>query len=405
MLVSFEELGLTPALLTGVRELGYETPTPIQEEAMPYALAGRDVVGCAQTGTGKTAAFVLPALQRTPADGVLRTLVVAPTRELAQQTEVFATAMSSHTGHKILAAVGGVPLDPQIKSLRAGVDLLVATPGRLLDLMKRGDAKLDRIEILVLDEADRMLDMGFWPDVRRILAALPAKRQTMLFSASMAPEVLRVVHSALDEPVRVEVSPPNVPIDLIHQALYPVDASQKVDLMVALMEAHGDFDSTLVFCRTKQRSDAVALGLQRAGIPTMTIHSDRTQEQRTKALERFRAGKVRVLVATDVVSRGIDVEGISHVVNYDVPNNPEDYVHRIGRTARAGASGTAFTFVDIREFPELDAIEMLIDTEIPVEELKGFPYRERAVPRVGRLAMRKKRRAFGGRVTGRRRRR
>ena len=402
--MSFEELGLNPDILAGVLSLGYETPTPIQEEAMPFALAGRDVVGCAQTGTGKTAAFVLPAMQRTAPEGVLRTLVVAPTRELAQQTEVFATLMGKHTGHKVLAAVGGVGLDPQIKALRAGVDLLVATPGRLLDLVKRGDCKLDRVEILVLDEADRMLDMGFWPDVRRILAALPKKRQTMLFSATMAPEVMRVVQSALNDPVRVEVSPPNVPIDLIHQALYPVDASQKVDLMVALMKAHGDFDSTLVFCRTKSRSDAVARGLERAGVPTVTIHSDRTMEQRMKALEQFRAGKVRVLVATDVVSRGIDIEGISHVVNYDVPGNPEDYVHRIGRTARAGASGSAFTFVDIREFPELDAIEMLIDSEIPVENLEGFPYRERAVPREGRLAARKKRKAFGGRVMGRRRR-
>ena len=402
--MSFAELGLNPDILAGVLALGYETPTPIQEEAMPFALAGRDVVGCAQTGTGKTAAFVLPALQRTPADGVLRTLVVAPTRELAQQTDVFATLIGKSTGHKVLAAVGGVGLDPQIKALRAGVDLLVATPGRLLDLVKRGDCKLDRVEILVLDEADRMLDMGFWPDVRRILAALPKKRQTMLFSATMVPEVMRVVQSALNDPVRVEVSPPNVPIDLIHQALYPVDASQKVDLMVALMKAHGDFDSTLVFCRTKSRSDAVARGLERAGVPTVTIHSDRTMEQRMKALEQFRAGKVRVLVATDVVSRGIDIEGISHVVNYDVPGNPEDYVHRIGRTARAGASGSAFTFVDIREFPELDAIEMLIDNEIPVENLEGFPYRERAVPREGRLAARKKRKAFGGRVMGRRRR-
>jgi ATP-dependent RNA helicase RhlE len=249
-----------------------------------------------------------------------------------------------------------------------------------------------------------MLDMGFWPDVRRIFAALPKKRQTMLFSASMAPEVMRIVQTSLNDPVRVEVSPPSVPIELIHQALYPVDSSQKVDLMVALMKAHGDFDRTLVFCRTKQRADAVARSLDREGIPTLTMHSDRTMEQRMKALERFREGKVRVLVATDVVSRGIDVEGISHVVNYDVPSNPEDYVHRIGRTARAGASGTAYTFVDIREFPELDAIEMLIGTEIPVEELEGFPYRERAVPRKGRLAARKKRKAFGGRVMGRRRR-
>ena len=403
--MNFDSLGLDPKLLAAVAELGFTEPTPIQAEAIPYAVAGRDVVGCAQTGTGKTAAFVLPALQRTPPDHTLRTLVVTPTRELAQQIERFAREAAGKTGHRVASAVGGVAYDAQVKALRGGVDLLVATPGRLLDLMQRKDARLDRIEVLVLDEADRMLDMGFWPDVRRILAALPSKRQTMLFSASMAPEVLRLVQSTLNDPVRVEVAPPSVPIELIHQALYPVDASQKVDLMVALMKAHGDFDRTLVFCRTKQRSDAVARGLERAGIPTLTMHSDRTQEQRTKALERFRSGKVRVLVATDVVSRGIDVEGISHVVNYDVPTNPEDYVHRIGRTARAGASGTAYTFVDIREFPELDAIEMLIDTEIPVEELEGFPYRDRAVPREGRLVARKRRRTFGGRVMGRRRKR
>ncbi len=403
--MSFDGLGLDPALLAAVEDLGFSDPTPIQAEAIPYALQGRDIVGCAQTGTGKTAAFVLPALQLTAPDHTLRTLVVTPTRELAQQIERFAAEVSVATGHRVVSAVGGVSYDTQVKALHAGVDLLVATPGRLLDLMQRKDAKLDRVEILVLDEADRMLDMGFWPDVRRILAALPKARQTMLFSASMAPEVLRLVQGTLNDPVRVEVAPPSVPIELIHQALYPVDASQKVDLMVALMKAHGDFDRTLVFCRTKQRADAVARGLERAGIPTLTMHSDRTQEQRTKALERFRSGKVRVLVATDVVSRGIDVEGISHVVNYDVPTNPEDYVHRIGRTARAGATGTAYTFVDIREFPELDAIEMLIDTEIPVEELEGFDYRDRAVPREGRLVARKRRRTFGGRVMGRRRKR
>jgi ATP-dependent RNA helicase RhlE len=402
--VSFEGLGLEHKILDAVSALGFVEPTPIQAESIPFAVEGRDVVGCAQTGTGKTAAFILPAMQRTPADHVLRTLVVSPTRELAQQIETFAVAVGKTTGHRVSSAVGGVSTEPQMKALKAGVDVLVATPGRLLDLVERGAAKLDKIEILVLDEADRMLDMGFWPDVRRILAKIPKQRQTLLFSATMAPEILRVVQTSLTDPVRVDVAPPATPIEAIHQALYPVDASQKVDLMVALMEAHGDFDRTLVFCRTKQRADSVARALERAGIHTVTIHSDRSQEQRTKALDRFRAGKVRVLVATDVVSRGIDIEGISHVVNYDVPTNPEDYVHRIGRTARAGATGTAFTFVDIREFPELDAIEMLIDAEIPVEALEGFPYRDRAIPRAGRLAARKKRKAFGGRVMGRRRR-
>jgi len=393
----FASLGLSTDLTTAVEALGYTEPTPIQSEAIPLALEGRDVVGCAQTGTGKTAAFTLPALQRIRPAGVLRVLVVSPTRELAQQIEVFATEVSMHTGHTVAAALGGVPLDAQIKALKRGVDMLVATPGRLLDLVNRGAADLSKVEILVLDEADRMLDMGFWPDVRRILAKLPTQRQTLLFSATMAPEVLRVVHKTLNDPVRVDVAPPGTPIEAIHQALYPVDESQKVDLMVALMKAHGDFDRTLVFTRTKQRADAVVRALDREGVPATAMHSDRSQEQRTKALERFRDGRIRVLVATDVMSRGIDVDDISHVVNYDVPSNPEDYVHRIGRTARAGASGTAFTFVSIMEFPDLDGIELLIDSEIPVENLEGFPYRERAVPMPGRLAMRKKRKAFGGR--------
>jgi ATP-dependent RNA helicase RhlE len=400
----FDTLGLTPALAAAVSGLGYVEPTPIQELAIPLVLDGRDVVGCAQTGTGKTAAFVLPALQLVPAEGVLHILVVSPTRELAQQIEVFSTAVAAHTGHKVIAALGGVPLDPQVKALKHGVDMLVATPGRLLDLVNRGAADLSKVEILVLDEADRMLDMGFWPDVRRILALLPTKRQTLLFSATMAPEVLRIVNKNLVDPARIDIAPSGTPIEAIHQALYPVDESQKVELMVALMKAHGDFDRTLVFTRTKWRADAVVSALDRAGVPATAMHSDRSQEQRTKALDRFRDGRLRVLVATDVMSRGIDVDDISHVVNYDVPTNPEDYVHRIGRTARAGASGTAFTFVSIMEFPDLDAIEMLIDAEIPVENLEGFPYRERAVPVPGRLATRKKRKAFGGRRPGRRRR-
>jgi len=400
----FDTLGLTEDLAAAVAGLGYIEPTPIQEQAIPLVLEGRDVVGCAQTGTGKTAAFVLPALQRVPVEGVLRVLVVSPTRELAQQIEVFATAVAAHTGHRVVAALGGVPLDPQIKALKHGVDMLVATPGRLLDLVNRNAADLSTVQILVLDEADRMLDMGFWPDVRRILAQLPAKRQTLLFSATMAPEVLRIVNKNLVDPARVDVAPSGTPIEAIHQALYPVDESQKVDLMVALMKAHGDFDRTLVFTRTKWRADAVVSALERADVKATAMHSDRSQEQRMKALDRFRDGRLRVLVATDVMSRGIDVDDISHVVNYDVPTNPEDYVHRIGRTARAGASGTAFTFVSIMEFPDLDAIEMLIDAEIPVENLEGFPYRERAIPMPGRLAIRKKRKAFGGRRPGRRRR-
>ncbi len=403
--MSFEDLGLTSELVSAAAELGYERPTPIQTEAIPVAVQGRDVVGCAQTGTGKTAAFVLPALQLVPALGRLRVLVVSPTRELAQQIEAFAASVSAHTGHRVASALGGVPIGPQVKALKRGADLLVATPGRLLDLVNRKAADLSRVSILVLDEADRMLDMGFWPDVRRILSHLPAERQTLLFSATMAPEVLRVVAKDLHDPVRIDVAPPATPVEAIEQALYPVDESQKVDLMVALMEAHGDFDRTLVFTRTKQRADAVVRALERVGIHAAVMHSDRSQEQRTKALARFRDGRIRVLVATDVVSRGIDVEGISHVVNYDAPTSPEDYVHRIGRTARAGASGTAFTFVSIMEFPELDAIEMLIDAEIPVAELEGFSYRDRAIPHEGRLASRKRRRAYGGRVTGRRRRR
>ena len=252
----FDSLGLSPELTNAVSALGYTEPTPIQTEPIPLVLEGRDVVGCAQTGTVKTAAFVLPAFQRVPAEGVLRILVVSPTREPAQQIEAFAAAVSSHTGHAVTSALGGVPIEPQVKALNRGVDLLVATPGRLLDLVNRKAADLSKVEILVLDEADRMLDMGFWPDVRRILAQLPAKRQTLLFSATMAPDVLRVVHKTLNDPVRVDVAPSGTPIEAIEQALYPVDESQKAGRMVAPMQAHGDGERRPGFRRTDGKRGA-----------------------------------------------------------------------------------------------------------------------------------------------------
>ncbi|MFA5843939.1 MAG: DEAD/DEAH box helicase [Coriobacteriia bacterium] len=402
--MTFDELGLEARLLKSVHAMGYSEPTPIQQDAIPLALAGRDVVGCAQTGTGKTAAFVLPALQRLSHAPGIKALVVTPTRELALQIEEVARVAARFTGHRVLCVYGGVGYEPQVAALRKGVDFLVATPGRLLDVCRRGDANLGHVEILVLDEADRMLDMGFWPDVRRILALLPEKRQNLLFSATMSDEVLRVVASTLDDPVRVDVGQVATPVDAVRQAVYAVDAAQKAELLVELVRRQ-DLTRVLVFVRTRHRADRVARVLVRNDIECSVIHSDRTQAQRQKALEGFKDGRVRVLVATDIVARGIDVESISHVVNFDIPANPEDYVHRVGRTARAGATGTAISFLAAEEVPDLEQIERFIGMTIACEDLPGFTYKERFVPPADRTPMQKKPRVvYGGRVMGRRRR-
>ena len=389
--MSFTELGLEPGLLKAVQNLGYTEPTPIQEQAIPLALTGRDLLGCAQTGTGKTAAFILPALQlmgqRAGAGGrkSIGTLVVTPTRELAGQIEEVARECARYTGQRIAAVYGGVGYEPQLKKLRKGVDLLVATPGRLLDLQQRGDVDLSRVEILVLDEADRMLDMGFWPDVRRILNLLPPKRQNMLFSATLSRDVMRIAGPTLTDPARVEVAPSATPVEAVTQAVYPVAEVQKTDLLVRLLEEE-KLDRVLVFTRTKHRADRVCRHLERSRIKGTAIHSNRTQAQRQRALDGFKDGTYRVLVATDIVARGIDVDSISHVINYDLPSQAQDYVHRIGRTARAGASGTAISFLAAEQAGELREIELMLGETLPCRDLDGFAYMQRLVPNPERTA-------------------
>jgi ATP-dependent RNA helicase RhlE len=398
--MSFADLGLEPGLLRAVQSLGYVDPTPIQEQAIPLALTGRDLLGCAQTGTGKTAAFILPALQltgrRADAEGrsgqgrtFVSTLVVTPTRELAGQIEEVGRDCAKHTGQRVAAVYGGVGYEPQLKKLRKGVDLLVATPGRLLDLQQRGDLDLSHVKVLVLDEADRMLDMGFWPDVRRILNLLPPERQNMLFSATLSSDVMRVAGPTLTDPARVEVAPSATPVDAIAQAIYPVAETQKTDLLVRLLEEE-KLDRVLVFTRTKHRADRVCRHLERSRIRGAAIHSNRTQAQRQRALDGFKDGTYRVLVATDIVARGIDVDSISHVINYDLPSQAQDYVHRIGRTARAGASGTAISFLAAEQVSELREIELMLGEPLPCRDLEGFAYMQRLIPNPDRTAKKPK---------------
>jgi ATP-dependent RNA helicase RhlE len=385
--LSFDNLGLDDRLLEAVRSMGYTAPTPIQEAAIPAVIEGRDVVGCAQTGTGKTAAFALPILQRIRAGSRRPTaLIVTPTRELALQIEGVAKQAARYTQHRVAVVYGGVGYGPQASALRRGVDVLVATPGRLLDLCSQGDCRLSDVQVLVLDEADRMLDMGFWPDVKRILDKLPANRQNLLFSATMTPEVTRIAGDMLHDPVHIDVSPPSKPIEAIEQSVYPVNGQQKTDLLLSLIRDH-DLSRVLVFTRTKHRADRVARVLERSGISGAAIHGNRSQSQRQQALDGFKKGRHRVLVATDIVARGIDVEGISHVINYDLPNVPEDYVHRIGRTARAGKSGIAFSLFAPEEHDQLRDIEKTIGTVIACEDHVGFEYHaDRVVPDPDRQA-------------------
>jgi ATP-dependent RNA helicase RhlE len=372
----FAALGLADDMLRAVHALEYEQPTPIQEAAIPHGLAGRDIVGCAQTGTGKTAAFLLPMLQRM--DGAQarpqktractpRALVVTPTRELAAQIEAVGLALTARTRSRVLAVFGGVPYYSQAQRAHRGADLLVATPGRLLDMMAQGDVSLGQVEVLVLDEADRMLDMGFWPDVRRIIRAVPTEHQSLLFSATISKRLLSAIEASLNDPVFIEVSAPSTPVDGVRQLALTVAPDEKVAGLLQYMR-HQDPASTLVFTRTRHRADRLARTLNREGFACEAIHGDRTQSQRQRALEGFRSGAVRLLVATDVVARGIDVDGITHVINFDMPMQPEDYVHRIGRTARAGATGTAVTLVTRDDAVQLAAIEGL--TGMPMETAK-----------------------------------
>ena len=388
----FAALGLSERVLAGVTAAGYEQPTPIQEHAVPPVLKGRDVVGCAQTGTGKTAAFMLPIielLERQNGNAQRRSgekgpatptaLVVTPTRELAAQIEEVGIALSAATKHRVVAVYGGVPYGPQAKRARAGVDVLAATPGRLLDMVQQGDVRLGEVTTLVLDEADRMLDMGFWPDVRRILHKLPPSRQNMFFSATMGKQVLSVIEDTLNKPVFIELGGRAVPIEAIDQRVFPVSHDQKLDLLIEYFHHH-EPDRTLIFTRTRHRAERLAKTLNHKGVTCAAIHGDRTQGQRQDALDGFKDGRVKVLVATDIVARGIDVEGISHVINYDIPGNPEDYVHRIGRTARAGASGIAVSLLTEEDVHELKAIERLIGTTLERHDLPHFDYDKRDIP-------------------------
>ena len=372
----FASLGLSPSLLRGVRAAGYTEPTPIQRKAIPIILEGRDLIGAAQTGTGKTAAFVLPVLERLlPHPGRLRALVLTPTRELAAQVETNARDYARFTRLRVGVVYGGVPIGPQERLLREqGVDLLVATPGRLLDLHGRQSVSLEDVEVLVLDEADRMVDMGFAPDLRRILRLLRQNRQTLMFSATMPAELNRVAKEALIEPYRVDLAPPSRPAAGITQAIYPVPRELKTDLLDEIL-SRGEVRSMLVFTRTKHGADRLARQLHRRGYSVVPIHGNRSQSQRQNALEDLRRGRVQILVATDIASRGIDVEGISHVVNFDVPHTPEDYVHRIGRTGRVEAVGDAFTLMGPEEREGVAEIERFLGRTIPRVMLPDFDYR------------------------------
>ncbi len=367
--MQFEDLKLIDPLLRAVNAEGYTTPTPIQQQSIPHILEGRDMLGCAQTGTGKTAAFALPIIQRLTNDPrqqrFIRVLVLSPTRELATQIGESFRTYGKHTAIKQVTIFGGVGQNPQVDALRRNPDVLVATPGRLLDLMNQGYVRLERVEVLVLDEADRMLDMGFIHDVRRVIAAVPRQRQTLLFSATMPKEIQELADNILNNPVKVAVTPVASTVETIQQAIYFVEKKEKPGLLQYLLSDRR-ISRVLVFTRTKHGANKVVQQLDRIGIGAAAIHGNKSQTAREKALSDFKGGRTRVLVATDIAARGLDVENISHIINYDLPNEPETYVHRIGRTARAGASGIAFSFCDTEEREYLVDIERLIRLHIPV---------------------------------------
>ncbi len=387
--MTFETLGLSPDLLRAVAEEGYTTPTPIQIQAIPLVLEGRDVLAAAQTGTGKTAAFVLPIFERlkfhanmsfSPARHPTRVLVLTPTRELAMQVDEMARTYGKYVPLRVASVYGGVPIEPQLKDLRAGVEFLVATPGRLLDHVGQRTANLGQVEILVLDEADRMLDMGFIPDIRRILALLPANRQNLLFSATFNDEVRSLSSAFMHHPATVEVAPRDTAAEGVRQIVYPVDRDRKEALLAHLIR-RDDMRQVLVFTRTKIAASRLASRLDRDGIQAVAIHSDRTQPERTRALEGFKSGDIRVLVATDVAARGLDIEDLPHVVNFELPPHPQDYIHRIGRTGRAGATGDAISLVSLDEADHLRGIQRLLKRAIPWTVEDGFvPVHDRENP-------------------------
>jgi ATP-dependent RNA helicase RhlE len=375
--MTFESLGLAPALLRALADEGYTEPTPIQSAAIPVALGGRDLLAGAQTGTGKTAAFALPLLDRIyiaarkPAQPKTpRALVLTPTRELAAQVHESVRTYGRHLGVRSTTIFGGVGMQPQVDALRRGVDILVATPGRLIDHIERRSVNLSAIEVLVLDEADRMLDMGFLPAIRRILGALPKKRVTWLFSATFAPEIKLLAAQFMQDPVEVQVAKPNSVAATVTHRVHPVDAAKKRDLLLHLLE--NDARQTLVFGRTKHGADKLAKSLDKAGLRAAAIHGNKSQHQRTRALADFKSGKVAVLVATDIAARGLDIDQLPMVINYELPMVAEDYVHRIGRTGRAGAEGLAISLVSREEESRLRDIRKLLKQDIAIENIAGF---------------------------------
>jgi ATP-dependent RNA helicase RhlE len=396
--VSFAALGLSEKMLEGVRAMGYTEPTPIQLRAIPLVLSGKDVIGSAQTGTGKTAAFALPILSKLGSHNPVgpRALILEPTRELAAQVETAIRDYSRFTDLKTTVVFGGVGYGKQNDELKAGADIVAATPGRLLDHLEQGTLKLDKVEFLVLDEADRMLDMGFLPDVRRLVEQCPRKRHTALFSATIPPQIETLIQWAMHNPETIEIGARRSPAENVKHVIYPVSDTQKTDLLLALLESV-NYDSVIIFCRTKHGADRVATTLKRANHAVAVLHSNRTQKEREQALEGFRDGKFEVLVATDIAARGLDIADVSHVINYDVPQHPEDYIHRIGRTGRAAATGDAFTIMVAEDAPHVFAIERFISQKIPRVKMEKFDYRYTALfeePKAGAPA------GFPGKVRG-----
>ena len=381
-MTTFAQLGLEPALLRALATEGYTEPTPIQVQAIPFVLAGRDVQGIAQTGTGKTAAFALPILQRLAADrrqpprGGCRVLVLSPTRELASQIADSFKAYGANIGCRVTVMFGGVPKGKQVRAMERGVDVLVATPGRLLDHMQDRNVRLDHVEILVLDEADHMLDLGFIVPIKKIVATIPSRRQTLFFSATMPGEIGKLAGGMLKDPAHVAVAPVATTVERVEQGVIFADQAQKRHTLFALLSGPAD-GRTLVFTRTKHGADRVVRHLEESGLPAMAIHGNKSQGQRERALAAFKSGEARVLVATDIAARGIDVDGVKHVINFDLPNVPVSYVHRIGRTARAGKDGMAISFCAPDERAFLKDIEKLIRTKVPVMAAPAGPGRTR----------------------------
>lgn len=382
--MNFKDLGLSDALLKAIDKKGYTVPSPIQEKAIPEVLKGKDVLASAQTGTGKTAGFTLPMLQllgkgQREGKRKIRALVLTPTRELAAQVLENVKEYSEFMHIRSTVIFGGVNQNPQVRTLQQGIDILVATPGRLLDLCTQGHINLRDVEFFVLDEADRMLDMGFLRDIERVMKLLPAKRQNLMFSATFSGDIKRLAHGILNNPVQVEATPENSTVDLVSQRVYRIDQKRKIDFTIKLI-SEGDWDQVLIFTRTKHRANRLSEKLTKSGITSAAIHGNKTQGARTKALKGFKEGIIRVLVATDIAARGLDIPLLPHVINFELPNVPEDYVHRIGRTGRAGASGEAISLVDVTELPYLKSIERLIQQNIKKSIVEGYEPKDDTPP-------------------------